>query len=121
MDWEIQSDRPVYLQLVEKIQFDVVSGVYKPGGNIPSVRELAAQVGVNPNTMQKALVELEKKGLLYAKGTSGRFVTDDTKLIQEIREDIAGENARIYLENVENLGYSFDEAIKLLKKAMEDK
>ena len=66
-------------------------------------------------------MELEKKGLLYAKGTSGRFVTDDTKLIQEIREDIAGENARIYLENVENLGYSFDEAVKLLKKAMEDK
>lgn len=61
MDWEIKSDRPVYLQLMEKIQFDVVSGIYKPGGNIPSVRELAAQVGVNPNTMQKALVELEKK------------------------------------------------------------
>ena len=91
MDWEIKSDRPVYLQLMEKIQFDVVSGVYKPGGNIPSVRELAAQVGVNPNTMQKALVELEKKGLLYAKGTSGRFVTDNIKLIQEIREELLQE------------------------------
>ena len=120
MDWEIKSDRPVYLQLMEKIQFDVVSGVYKPGGNIPSVRELAAQVGVNPNTMQKALVELEKKGLLYAKGTSGRCVTDNNKLIQEIREDIARSNARLYLENVNNLGYSFNEAVELLKKAMED-
>lgn len=117
MDWEIKSDRPVYLQLMEKIQFDVVSGIYKPGENIPSVRELAAQVGVNPNTMQKALVELEKKGLLYAKGTSGRFVTDN---IQEIREDIARSNARLYLENVNNLGYSFNEAVELLKKAMED-
>lgn len=119
MDWEIKSDRPLYLQLMEKIQFDVVSGLYIPGGNIPSVRELAAQFGVNPNTMQKSLVELEKKGLLYAKGTSGRFVTDNTELIQKIREDIAKSNAISYLENVKNLGYSFDEAIKLLKKATE--
>lgn len=121
MDWKIKSDRPVYLQLMEKIQFDVVSGVYKAGGNIPSIRELAAQVGVNPNTMQKALVELEKKGLLYAKGTSGRFVTDNIELIQKIREGIARNNAVSYLENVKNLGYSFEDAVKLLKKAAEVK
>lgn len=121
MDWEIKSDRPVYLQLMEKIQFDVVSGIYKAGGSIPSVRELAANAGVNPNTMQKALSELEKKGLLHAKATSGRFVTSDAELIQTIREDIARNKAISYLENVKNLGYSVDEAVELLKKAAEVK
>lgn len=116
MDWVIKSDRPVYLQLMEKIQMDIVSGVYKAGGVIPSVRDLAAQAGVNPNTMQKALSELEKIGLLHAKGTSGRFVTTDTALITHIREEIAKTNALSFLESVKNLGYSVDEAVELLKK-----
>lgn len=119
MDWEIKSDRPVYLQLMEKIQIDIVSGVYEAGGGIPSVRDLAAQAGVNPNTMQKALSELEKVGLLHAKGTSGRFVTTDSALITHIREEIAKTNAAVYLESVKNLGYSINEAVELLKKAAE--
>lgn len=121
MDWEIKSDRPVYLQLMEKIELDIVSGVYQAGENVPSVRELASQAGVNPNTMQKSLVELEKKGLLYTKGTSGRFVTGDDKLIQNIRENIVKSKALNYLESVKNLGYSVEEAVELLKKAAEVK
>lgn len=121
MEWEIKSNIPVYLQLMEKIQFDIVSGVYQAGKNIPSVRELAAQAGVNPNTMQRALSELEKDGLLYAKGTSGRFVTSDNELIQNIRANIAKSKAIDYLDSVKNLGYSIDDAIILLKNIEEVK
>ena len=81
MPWELDNDRPIYLQLMERIQHDIISGVYKPGDKIPSVRDLALDAAVNPNTMQKALSELERSGLLYSQRTSGRFITDDEKLL----------------------------------------
>ena len=76
MAWELSDDRPIYLQLMEHIQGDILSGVYPLGGKLPSVRDLAACASVNPNTMQKALSELERSGLLYSQRTSGRFVTE---------------------------------------------
>ena len=83
MPWELDNDRPIYLQLMERIQHDIISGVYKPGDKIPSVRDLALDAAVNPNTMQKALSELERSGLLYSQRTSGRFITDDEKLLKK--------------------------------------
>ena len=64
MPWELDNDRPIYLQLMERIQQDIISGIYKPGDRLPSVRDLAVEAAVNPNTMQKALSELERSGLV---------------------------------------------------------
>ena len=85
MPWELDNDRPIYLQLMERIQQDIVSGIYKPGDRLPSVRDLAVEAAVNPNTMQKALSELERSGLVYSQRTSGRFITEDTRLLDEMK------------------------------------
>lgn len=82
MSWNLNSDRPIFLQIVERIQMDIISGIYKPGDKLPAVRELASEASVNPNTMQKALSELEKTGLVYSQRTSGRFITEDTNMIE---------------------------------------
>ena len=76
MAWTLDSDRPIFLQIVERIQTDIVSGRYQPGDKLPSVRDLAAEASVNPNTMQKAFAELERTGLVYSRRTSGRFITE---------------------------------------------
>ena len=81
MAWELDSDRPIFLQIVARIQSDIITGVYPPGAKLPSVRELAVEAAVNPNTMQKAFAELERSGLVYSRRTSGRFITEDTALI----------------------------------------
>lgn len=88
MAWKLDSDRPIYAQILEIIQMQIISGKYQPGDKIPSVRELAADAGVNPNTMQKALSELERSGLILTQRTSGRTVTDDMELIQKMRDDL---------------------------------
>lgn len=76
MTWELNSDRPIYSQIMDKIKTDIISGKYPVGSKIPSVRELAAEASVNPNTMQKALSELEREGLLFSRRTSGRYITE---------------------------------------------
>ena len=76
MPWNLDNDRPIYMQLMERIQQDIISGAYQPGDKLPSVRDLAVEAAVNPNTMQKALSELERCGLVYSQRTSGRFITD---------------------------------------------
>ena len=81
MAWVLEDGRPIYAQLVERLQVQIVSGAYPPGGKLPSVRELAAVAEVNPNTMQKAFAELEKSGLIITQGTNGRVVTEDERLI----------------------------------------
>ena len=77
MGWNLKSDRPIYAQLIEQIELMIVSGMYPPGAKLPSVRDLAADAAVNPNTMQRALSQLETDGLLYTQRTSGRYVTED--------------------------------------------
>ena len=77
MEWNFRSDLPIYSQLVERIKLGIVSGSFRPGERLPSVRDMAAEAGVNPNTMQRALQELERDGMVYAQRTAGRFVTED--------------------------------------------
>ena len=89
MPWDLDNERPIYLQLMERIQQDIVSGVYKPGEKIPSVRDLALDAAVNPNTMQKALSELERSGLVYSQRTSGRFITEDAGMLKELKRNEA--------------------------------
>ena len=97
MSWNLNSDRPIFLQIVERIQMDIISGIYKPGDKLPAVRELASEASVNPNTMQKALSELEKTGLVYSQRTSGRFITEDTNMIEELKQKLAAEKIDEFL------------------------
>ena len=115
MQWELRGDRPIYQQLVEKLTEQIVSGQLAAGEKIPPVRELAAQAGVNPNTMQRALAQLEQTGLLYTRRTSGRFVTEDETVIQEARLNLARERAEEFLRARAQLGYDRQAALQLLR------
>lgn len=119
MPWNLDSDRPIFIQIIEKIQMDIISGVYSPGDKLPSVRELAAEASVNPNTMQKALSELERTGLVYSQRTSGRFITEDTKMIDKLKAELAKEIISQFLENMQKLGFQKDEAVSLMKQTIE--
>ena len=116
MAWKLNSDRPIYAQILERIQMQIVSGVYQPGTKIPSVRELAADAGVNPNTMQKALAELERSGLVMTQRTSGRVVTEDLNMIKETRKQLAGEQVRDFVKRMKDLGFDREDIIDLLRK-----
>lgn len=108
LPWDLNSDKPVYLQLMERIELNILSGVYHPGDRLPAVRELALEAAVNPNTMQKALQELERSGLIYAERTNGRYITDDIKMIDEMRNSLAKEETKRYFNAMEKLGFPSD-------------
>ena len=114
MSWNLSSDRPIFLQIMEKIKLDIISGIYKPGDKLPSVRELAQVASVNPNTMQKALAELEHTGLVYSQRTSGRFITEDTAQIQQLKSELAKELTNDFLKVMGKLGISAEETITLI-------
>lgn len=111
------NERPIYVQLVEMIRIDIVSGRYKQGEKIPSVRELALKMKVNPNTMQKALSELESEGLIYTERTNGKFVTEDSAQIERIKEKLASDKVASYLDSMKSIGLSYEDALEYLKKA----
>ena len=115
MAWKLDSDRPIYVQLVDKIQMQIISGHYLPGGKLPSVRELAAEAAVNPNTMQKAFAELERSGLILTQRTNGRTVTEDAKMIKDIREELAKNQIIVFLENMKKLGFTQEEIISIIE------
>ena len=115
MSWVFDPDRPLYLQLKEQIKFLIVSGAYEPGYRLPGVRDLAAEASVNPNTLQKALSELEREGLVYAQRTSGRFVTEDTEMISRIRTELALEQVETFLKKMDALGVSIQAAAALIR------
>ena len=120
MKWQIDSDRPVYKQLIEQTEQAIVSGIFSPGERLPSVRDLAAEAGVNTNTMQRALAELERSGILYSQRTSGRFITDDEEMIDKLRYQKAEEDARTFFDNMKKLGLSADEIARLLRAIFEE-
>lgn len=118
MTWNLDSERPIYAQIIERIERDIISGNFLPGSRLPSVRELAAAAAVNPNTMQKALAELERSGLVYSMRTSGRFITEDTSMIQTLKENLATSQTLDFLSSMEQLGMTGEEIIKLLQKVL---
>ncbi len=120
MQWDINSARPVYLQLIEQVQAMIISGYYKPGDKLSSVRELAAEAGVNPNTMQKALSELERTGLVYTNRTSGRFITSDESMIQKLKEQSARGQIKEFIERMKQLGYPPRETLTLITKVIQE-
>ena len=118
MPWNLDDDRPIYLQLMERIQHDIVSGTYQPGDKLPSVRDLAVDAAVNPNTMQKSLSELERCGLVYSQRTSGRFITDDADLIRQIRTETAQEHIRDFFVQMRKLGFTDEETLEMIRQTL---
>ncbi|MFA9465969.1 MAG: GntR family transcriptional regulator [Velocimicrobium sp.] len=109
MPWELKNDRPIYLQLMEQISYHIISGEYSIGSKLPSVRDLAAESSVNPNTMQKALSELERSGLIFTNRTSGRFITEDAAMIQTMKLDLAKKELQNFLKQLQKLGFNEQE------------
>lgn len=120
MAWNLDSDRPIYAQIVEKVQMQIVSGFYKPGDKLPSVRDLAAEANVNPNTMQKAFTELERSGLIATQRTSGRLVTEDITMIKEIQKELATEQIQYFFKKMKELGFEKEETAALIEKATKE-
>jgi len=121
MTWNLHSDRPIFRQIVERLQQDIVSGIYAPGDKLDSVRDLATAAAVNPNTMQKALAELERTGLILSQRTSGRYVTEDTSSIASLKETLAKKVVERYMLEMKRLGYSTDDAKIFIRNFEEDK
>ena len=119
MEWNIQGGRPIYAQLIEQVTLAIVSGVYAPGERLASVRELAMQAGVNPNTMQRALAQMEEQGLLYTQRTAGRFVTEDVSVIRQARQRLAVQQAEQFLAAMHLLNFSKEEISALLEQVRE--
>ena len=121
MSEQFDSSRPIYAQLVERLKARILAGTYPPGGHLDSVRDLAAAAGVNPNTMQRALADLERQGLLYTNRTSGRYVTEDEEMITKIRERIAEERICAFLESMSQLGFTQEQVLGLIQREREEK
>ena len=117
MQWKIDGSAPIYSQLVEQIKLGIVSGEWIPGQRIPAVRELAMAAGVNPNTMQRALQELERQGLLFSQRTSGRFVTEDTEMIEDAKRTLANRHITAFIRQMQALGYTRQEIVALLEES----
>lgn len=115
MDWQITADRPVWLQLIEQLELAIAAGEYPAGARLPAVRELAARAAVNPNTMQRALQELEARGLLVTQRTAGRSVTEDIGRIAALRRRLAEAEAARFLQRMERLGCPPQEALAFLR------
>ena len=113
-------DRPIYLQIVDQIKVKIITGVYKPGDKLPSVREMAMEMQVNPNTMQRALSELEGLGLIVTNRTAGRSVTSDMNRINEIRREQVKKDIEQFLQKMEALGYGRDEIFTVLKDVLSE-
>jgi len=118
MKWELNSERPVYIQLIEQIQAGIISGTFKPGDKLPSVRDLAAEAMVNPNTMQKALSELERTGLIYTNRTSGKFITSDDAMISQLKRMSAKELVEEFITRMKQLGYETEETLTIVTEVM---
>ena len=119
MEWKMDGSRPIWIQLYEQLTRRIVSGQYAVGERVPSVRELAAEAGVNPNTMQRALAQLEQEGLAKADRTAGRLVTQDEAVLERARRAEAQGIIQSFLEAMGELGYSPSQAAALLKEENE--
>ena len=117
MDWQFDSSMPIYTQLVYKIELAIVSGEFVRGQRLSAVRDMAAEAGVNPNTMQRAFQELERQGLVYTQRSSGRYVTEDMTVIENTKQSLARENIKSFMDSMRRIGYSREEIIRLLESS----
>ncbi|ADL05910.1 GntR family transcriptional regulator [Lacrimispora saccharolytica] len=114
MTWKLTDDRPIWIQLVDQLTLRIVSGIYASGTDVPTVRALASEASVNPNTMQRALAELESRGLVETRRTAGRIVTEDLSLIRTVREELAYMRMDEFLASMRALGYTDEQTRQLL-------
>jgi DNA-binding transcriptional regulator YhcF (GntR family) len=118
MRWEFHNDSPIYAQIMDRIERMIVSGTLEPGAKLPAVRSLAMEAGVNPTTMQNALTELERGGLIFSQRTNGHFVTEDAETISKARAALAAKQTAAYLRRMTELGYTPEQAAKLLQEQL---
>lgn len=109
MSWTFDNKKPIYLQIMEKIKLQIVSHTLEPNQQLPTVRELASEAGVNPNTIQRALSDLEREGFVYSKRTTGRFVTKDKELIAQSRKQLSEEELEHFVSSMTHSGYEKEE------------
>ena len=121
MRWEFHNDAPIYAQLIERVRRMIVSGVLAPGERLPSVRAFAMDAGVNPNTMQRALTELERDGLVFSQRTAGHFVTEQTETIEKAKQELALRQIQQFLKGLTELGYTPQDAAALLAQQINEK
>ena len=115
MSWEFQDHLPIYAQLMDTLKRRIVTGRYLPGEKLPSVRALAAETGINPNTVQRAFSELEREGLIYTQRATGKYVTENEADIKSAREDLARTQVADFLRAMQSLGFSVGDVIVLLQ------
>jgi len=120
MPWDLKSDRPIYTQLIEQIELKILSGEYPPGARLPSVRDMAQEASVNPNTMQRALSKLEEKGLVVTHRTSGRTITEDTDMIKQVKYELAERQIAEFIEKMQFMGFEKREMLTLIAKILEE-
>ena len=120
MSWKFTSDAPIYIQIMDEIKLRIARGKLKAGDKVPSVRELAVLAGVNPNTMQKALSELEREGVLYSQRTSGRFVSDTSDYGSDVKKDVGKKYVKTYVDEMRLLGYGDDELVEAVQQYIEE-
>ncbi len=118
MPWDFDNSKPIYIQLVEELKLRIISGQLDKGSKLDSVRDLAEQAGVNPNTMQRALAELERGQLVYTQRTSGRFVTEDMELIKAMRNQYAATKITEVTTALLQLGYTKEELLELIEEGL---
>ena len=118
MQWQFSNDAPIYTQLIQQVKVGIVTGAFPPGERLPSVRDLATEAGVNPNTMQRALAELERDGLVYSQRTAGRFVTEDNTMINAAKRSLAQRHVKTFLEAMLQLGFQKEEIIDLISREL---
>ncbi len=112
---QFDNHAPIYLQIIKEMTIRILSGVIQPGDKLPSVRELAVEFGVNPNTMQRAMTEMEREGLVYTERTNGRFLTTQTDLLSEKKAMFAKEETEKYLAYMQKIGFTHTEIISYLQ------
>lgn len=120
MAWHFTSRAPVYLQIVSRIRADILGGVYKADEQIPPVRQLAFEAGVNPNTMQRAFSVLEEEQLFVTRGTVGRFITTDTAVLERAREALRRETVARLLEEAKAVGLEPDQLIEAIRMSLQE-
>jgi len=116
---EFDPNLPIYLQIMNFVKKLIVRGILRPGDKVPSVRDMALFLGVNPNTVQKAYEELEREGTIFTRRGQGNFVSEDENIVDKIKERMVKDLIEKYRKELEELGLSKEEIFNLLKEMLE--
>lgn len=120
MPWNLKSDRPIYIQLIEQIELMIFSGVYPLGSKLPSVRDLAQEAAVNPNTMQRALAKLEEDGLIITHRTTGRSITEDARMVEKAKVKLAQDQILEFLGKMQLMGFEQTEILTIIHNMVKE-